>query len=543
MKLRPRSEIVSKGKVVLISLYDPYSFSVLALSAVLEKAGFESHSIYFKATNPNMSMPETTKEDITVLIELIQKIQPIFIGISLRSTNFKVATMITKEVKKHIDAPIIWGGIHPTIRPEQCIEIADIVCIGEGDEAIVDLAEKSSKGEPIDTILNLWVKQSNTTIKNELRPLIQNLDELPIFNYLAEHQYMINGGTLLPLDTDKRTSYQLMTSRGCPFGCTFCCNNVLRRIYKSKGKYVRRRSVEHVMAELIQAKKDFKNLEDIRFIDDVFTFDMNWIREFCQQYKTHINIPFHCLCHPKTTTEEMIAVLKDAGLIAVIMGIQSGSENFKHEYYQRNESNDEVLKAAVILNRFRIACYYDIIMDNPLETEESKRDTFNLLLKLPKPYDLHIFTLTHFPETTLTNMLLEKKLITNADVEDEKQKSTKGHFCQMLDMNRGKVNLFWDNLFYLAKYKYVPRRVAVWLSYNNYLKANPKKLTFLLRLTSMNIYTTDANSKLDTMRMYLILLYHRPQLLFEANSWISLWKKIDTYLRLGYTQKPRKSRT
>ncbi len=518
---------MEKVNVVLISLYDPYSFSVLALSAAMKKAGFEPHSIYFKTTNPNMSLPEPTQEDVTALIQLIQQIQPVFIGISLRSTNFKVAAMITKEIKKQTDTLVVWGGIHPTIRPEQCIGIADIICIGEGDEAIVELADKLSKGETIDNILNLWIKKNHDIIKNDLRPLIQNLDDLPIFDYFGESQYMVDKGTVLPLpSTDERLSYGLMTSRGCPFGCTFCCNNVLRKIYKDKGKYVRRRSVENVIAELIQAKKNFNNLKDIRFIDDVFTFDKNWIQDFCLQYKTSINLPFHCLCHPKNTTEEMISMLKDAGLIAVIMGIQSGSEDFKRKYYQRYESNEEVIKSAKILKKFGITCYYDMIMDNPLETEQSKRETFNLLLRLPKPYELHIFTLTHFPETTLTNTLLEKKLITKNDIEDEKQKSTKGHFCQMLDVNREKDNLFWDNLFYLAKQKYMPNRVAVWLSHSNYLKNHPEKLTFLLRMTSTNIYTVNTDSKSGMLRMYLILLYHRPLLLFDRNSWISLWKKV-----------------
>lgn len=521
-----------KGNVILIALYDTYSFPICTLHAVLKEAGFNVNSIFFKHLNPNSTMDPSSSNEINCLIKLIKELEPDIIGISVLSTHFKLASKITEEIKRELNTLVIWGGVHPTIRPYQCLEFTDIVCIGEGEGAIVELATQLSKGGEIDKIQNLWIKKGNKIIRDDLRPLIQDLDSVPFPDFSNESKYLVENGNVLPLpDPDQRTAYGLMTSRGCPFSCTYCCNNVLRRIYKGKGKYIRRRTVENVIEELAQSKKRFKNLASIFFADDVFTFDIGWIRRFCGQYKKAVNLPFFCYCHPKATNEEIIQLLKDAGIFSMTMGIQTGSEDIRHKYFERYDTNEEIIRSAEILHKYKIDCAYDVIMDNPFETNENRRETFNLLLKLPKPFELHTFTLTHFPETKLTNLLLEKRIISENDVEDQKQESYE-RWVPTLDLRRNKENLFWDNLYYLAKKKYVPRGFVIWLSHINFLKRHPKPLTLLLRLTSSYIYTVRRGSKIDMIRCYLMMSFRNPRLLFEKIARIFLWAKIKEKLRL-----------
>lgn len=518
---------MEKSNVILIAFYDLDSFPICTLHAVLKKAGFNVYSIFFKRTNPNNTMDLPTSNEINTLIKLIKEFEPVLVGISVRSTFFKLACKITEEVKKEVDTLVIWGGVHPIIRPEQSIEFTDIICIGEGDEVILELAAKLSKGEEIDKIQNLWIRIGNKITRNGLRPLIQNLDSIPFPDFSNEDKFLVENCNVLHLpDPGQITLYWIMTSRGCPFSCTYCCNNVLRRIYKDRGKYVRRRSVENVIEELLQAKKQFKNLVSIAFEDDVFTFDINWLRRFCDQYKkAAIRLPFFCYCHPKATNEEMIQLLKNAGVTTMTMGIQTGSEEIRHKYFERYDSNKEIIRSAEILHKYKINCYYDLILDNPLETDKDRRETFNLLLKLPRPFDLSTHTLTHFPETKLTKLLLEKGLILENDVEDQKQVSYE-RWILALDLRRNKENLFWENLYYLAKKKYIPTQVVIALSHSNFLKRHPKSLTLLLRLFSANILTVRRSSKTDMIRRYLMSFIFRPHLLFEKRAWIFLWKKI-----------------
>ncbi|MBP7087937.1 MAG: B12-binding domain-containing radical SAM protein [Candidatus Omnitrophica bacterium] len=521
---------MAKDNIALITFYDLDSFAIHTLHSVLKAADFNVHSIFFKSLNINSTADPPTDSEIAALIKLLKKIDPVTVGISFRSTFFKLASQITNKIRENLDTLVIWGGIHPTIRPNQCLELADMVCVGEGEGAMLDLATKLLKKEEVDNIPNLWIKKGDRVIKNDLRLLIQDLDSLPFPDFLPDNKYFIQDSHILPLASPiQRTDYSIMTSRGCPFSCTYCYNNIAKKINKDKGKYVRRRSVENVMEELAQAKENFKNLLYISFLDDLFTFDIDWIRRFHQRYKKEIDLPFYCHIHPRFSDEEMIALLKDAGCAGMTMGIQTGSEESRHNFFERYETNEQIVKSAQNLGKYRINCTYDLIMDNPFETDKHKRETFELLLQLPRPFKLCIHSLTHFPETKLTNLLLDKGIISESDVEDQKQKSYT-RWTPALDLERNKEDLFWDNLYYLNQKKYVPRKFLTRLSNVSFFKQHPKPLTFLLRLTSFSIYTIRSGSKLDALRWSLLTLFNKPYLLFKKRTWFFLWFKIKAKL-------------
>ncbi len=524
---------MANKRVVLITFYDLDSFALHTLHAVLKGAGFEAHSIFFKSSNINTTSNQPTEREVADLIRLIKDIDPLIVGISFRSTFFNLALSITREIKKNLGLPVIWGGTHPTIRPQQCIEFTDMVCVGEGEGAIVELCLRLSKNEPLDNIQNVWVNSGDKVVKNAPRFLIPDLDTLPFPDFSCENKHFIDNGNIAPIVlAPARTNYWVMTSRGCPFSCTYCYNSIGQKIYKEKGQYVRRRSVENVIKELTFAKRSFKNLRYISFLDDLFTFNLDWIRKFHGEYKKEVGLPFYCHIHPKFTGEEMIGLLKDAGCVGMTMGVQSGSSECRHKYYERYESNEDIIRAAKNLHKEKIKCTYDLIMDNPLETDTDKRETFNLLLSLPRPFDLHIHSLTHFPETRLTQLLLERKIITEDDVEDRKQKSYK-RWTPILDLDRKREDLFWDNLYYLAQNKHLPKQLLIWLSNRSFLKKHPKPFTFLLRLTCHSIYSIRSGSALDTLRWSILTILSKPGVLFKKRSWFFIWSRIKIKLRLS----------
>lgn len=146
-------------------------------------------------------------------------------------------------------------------------------------------------------------------------------------------------------------------------------------------------------------------------------------------------------------------------------------------------------------------CDFDIIMDNPLETDEERLQTLELLLKLPRPFMLHTHTLTHFPETRLTKLLLEKGLISEMDIEDKKQNGFE-RYASSLDLGRDKTNMFWDALYYLASTNYLPAKSILALSRSKFIKRNPKPLILLLRSFSSYARTVRRGSKIDLMRFH-----------------------------------------
>lgn len=511
---------MSRPKIVFISLYEPYSFGVCTLHRAVKNIGCEVNTIFFKTTTPTMRHERPSNEEFILLYDFIIAHNPDIVGISLRTTNFEIAKEITEGIKNICKSIIVWGGIHPTICPEQCIEYADVVCIGEGEKPFIDLVKTIEARDNYYRIRNLWVKDHN---KNPLYSLNKDLDNFSP-DLSNENKYLIHNNKIIQAPTDDRTSYAVMTSRGCFFSCSFCCNNVLHDLYKGD-KHVRRRSVDSVIQELEWAKGYFKNLKDIRFIDDVFTFDQKWISEFCFKYTERINLPFHCLVHPKFTDEYTIYLLKNAGLVSVIMGIQSGSDSFRKEVYNRNESNAEVLEADKILSEYKINKYYDLLIGNPLESEKDKKQTLDLLLMLKRPFQLHTFTLTHFPKTRMTQALINAGKITENDIEDKKQNTWEGKFCPTLDERRDKDTLFWDNLFYLTHTQWIPKSLISKLYNWDYFRNNPEKFTKVLKMTSGNMYTV-GDSKLDKLRMKAIIAYQNPEMIFKLSTWRRLLSKI-----------------
>jgi anaerobic magnesium-protoporphyrin IX monomethyl ester cyclase len=498
-----RRQKVNKSGVALIALHDFGSFSIGIFHEILKNSGMDVNTIYFKSVNKNNTLTPPSDTEMNELMGLIKKLDPMLVGICVRSSLFKEACRITRDIKSMTGAFVVWGGIHPTIRPMQCLEFADAVCVGEGDEAIRELAVKLSKGEDVRGIKNLWLKDGGKVIKNDLRPLIQELDSVPFPGMTGENKFVIDQNTVSPVTRSEDVdAYQIMTSRGCPFSCAYCCNDTLKKLFKDKGKLVRRRSVDNVIAELKLARSAFKNLKYINFFDDVFTSDLDWITRFAGEYKREIGLPFYCSCHPKYVQEEIIKTLKDAGADFMSMGIQSGSEGIRKKYFQRYDTNEDIVKASHMLNKYKINGWYDIIIDSPLETEETMRETFDLLMRLARPFWTRMFTLTYFPETTLTKIVLEKGLISEDEIEDKKTLAF-SRWSNTIDLERDDMNLFWNCLYYLAGRKEVPRPVVMRLSRSMFFRKHPKVLGILLRVIIAAYFIIKSDRKMHMIREIL----------------------------------------
>ncbi|GAH48371.1 unnamed protein product, partial [marine sediment metagenome] len=139
------------------------------------------------------------------------------------TNHFDRAVQVTQCVQKTAGIPVVWGGIHPTVRPEECLQYADVVCIGEGESSIVELAARIDNGEGRRNIPGIWAKDSQGIIKNPLPPLIQDLDALPFPDYDCDTNYILRGQDFLRLSADvfaiEAADYHTLCTRGCPHNC------------------------------------------------------------------------------------------------------------------------------------------------------------------------------------------------------------------------------------------------------------------------------------------------------------------------------------
>lgn len=399
--------------ITLISAYpDIYAIGMRILSACLKQRGHRVRLIFLPETFGG-TYSEAVLEEVATLA-----VGSDLIGISLMTDQFHKAVQITQKLKARLEVPLIWGGVHPTMSPEECLEYVDMICIGEGEGAMVELADKLADGEDFYETRNIWFKRKDTIIRNKMRPLIQDLDSIPAADYELEEHYILSEGHVLKADASLlqkhyRPYYITIPSRGCPYSCTYCCNNRFNRMYPGQ-KTIRKRSLDAVVNELEVIMRKLPFLSEIWFDDDsFFLYTEEEIRNFSQSYKVRIGLPLRIGgATPLTITRKKLALLVDGGLIRVRMGIQSGAERTKKMYHRRH-TNQEVAAAVKIINEFRecVLPTYDVIIDNPWEDENDLIETLRFMARLPGPYRLGLFSLNFYPGTELFDRAVKEGLI------------------------------------------------------------------------------------------------------------------------------------
>jgi anaerobic magnesium-protoporphyrin IX monomethyl ester cyclase len=411
------------------------------------------------------------------------------IGFSLMACDFNVTRQMTAHIKKSLNIPIIWGGIHATVRPEESLDYADMALVAEGEGALLELVEKMTAGQKLEDIRNIWFKKGKEIIRNPLRPLLQDMDELPFWDFGLENQYIycnvkkrIEPLTKelvkhhLPQETGPphgtftdshrgRITYRIMTARGCPHRCTFCAERTLALMYKGQ-RYLRMRSAEHVIAELKDIVKLYPFIENISLFDDTFPARSTQDTEkFCQLYRQEIGLPFQIQASPTMTTPEKVNIMMDAGLAWVELGVQSVSQTGM-ETYKRRMSPRVILQAADLFRQhvppLRPPCYH-VILDNPWETADDQLKTLDLLLQIPRPFWMKRSTLMLYPGTELYARAVREGLIKG---EEDEQRLI---FNRHLGSPQGSYVNF---LVYLSGFSYFPRGVIRFL-------ARPRLVHFL----------------------------------------------------------------
>jgi radical SAM superfamily enzyme YgiQ (UPF0313 family) len=403
--------------VVLIALYRYQNFPIRILHSLLEKIeGVEPHTIFFKNHYTNAIKIPTPKEE-TLFREKIVELQPKMVGFSIYSPYVPIASRLTKIVKENSSATVMWGGIHPTLSPESCLEQCDIICIGEGEGALKDLVESLRDGKEYESIHNIWVKQNGRIIQNPLRPLIHDLDSIPFPAYARDSFYFIGSNKIRREDAAIFDPIlAVMPARGCPFTCSYCVNSLLRPLYQGLGPYNRRRSAANLIAEMkgilaipgIQKKL-------VEFHDENFGTDESWLGEFEALYPKEIGLPFKVQYNPKLIKAESVRRLKKCGLHRIKFGIEAGADRIRNQVFRRPGKNQELLKLAHAIAKFDVKIRYDLIIDNPYDTEETLKETIDLLLKLPKPLRFNLYSLQFFPNYPLTQKAIEDGHITRQE--------------------------------------------------------------------------------------------------------------------------------
>jgi radical SAM superfamily enzyme YgiQ (UPF0313 family) len=478
-------------KVTLISPYpDITAFGLRTISSYLQAQGYATQLIFLPDPLGDQLFLEEQRYNDQVLEKVVDLCRGSdLIGLTVMTNFFAGAVQITEKLKLRLNTPIVWGGIHPTVRAEESLQYADLVCIGEGEETILELAKRISAGQNYTNIPGLWLREGSGIRKNPVRPLVSDLDKYPFPDFFAPSQYILNQSLIEPLkvellikhlqlnpvsQTVKKTNYMTLSGRGCPHNCSYCCNSNLRALYP-RGRYLRWRSREHLIRELIQVKQRMPFVDYICFSDDsFFARNIEDLKSFSRVYKEEIGLPFFCLASPLTITEEKMDCLVEAGLHCLQMGIESGSEKMNRVYQRQKMTPERIEKALRIINRYKdriMPPQYDFILDAPYETEEDLVETLQLIARMPKPYRLQLFSLVLYPGTSLYEKAKRDGLI-----KDERQEI----YSKMYGLRKPS---YFNLIFTLCKGGKFPKLLLTILTNKKLVKLlNHKKINFLYKL-------------------------------------------------------------
>jgi radical SAM superfamily enzyme YgiQ (UPF0313 family) len=305
--------------------------------------------------------------------EVIKRFGPDIIGITYLSTKKGAVEFLTRQAKRIFpDVPVLLGGSHPSFLPESSLQQtgADFVVMGEGEETCAELLRYlERKDRSYGQIRGLAFRSPGGKISvTPPRPLIDDLDTLPFPD--RESLYRLES-----YRTDDMG--MIMTSRGCPFSCTFCSSLWERR--------VRYRSIDNIIAEIEYLAERF-GVKTVYFKDDTFTVDRKWVNAFCDALDhKKLTIRWECLTRMELVDEDLILRMRNSGLFNLKIGIETGSPRLL-QATNKKISLDQIRNGAAVLNRLGQKWTAFFMLGYPDETEDEMLMSRALIEELRPTY-------------------------------------------------------------------------------------------------------------------------------------------------------------
>lgn len=384
-----------KEGITKANIYPPLGIAYIA--AVLEKNGYDCRII-----DANVLQLENKE-----VIELVLKYNPDVVCISINISTATSGIFLSKELKK-LNKKVIMGGVHASTTVEKTLKDsgADAVIIGESEITALELINNNCNPKDI---LGVAYLENNKVIKTGKRPLIENLDTLPYPAY-----------RLLPLKEYKTRSRKspaipILTSRGCPYKCVFCCSSSKESVFENR---FRARSPENVVDEIYYLVNGGLRVKQIDVMDDNFAFDMERAEKICDliiERKIKVLINMQSGLRADRLTRKLVFKFKQAGVFKVGIGIESGNKeiikNIKKalDLDKVKQSIRWFREAGIIVQGFFI---FGLVGDN----ETTMQDTINFAIEA----NPHIATFTGvlpFPKTELYEVIENKGKFTSK-IED-----------------------------------------------------------------------------------------------------------------------------
>lgn len=366
------------------------------LSAVLKEAGHDTAFLHL-----------VEPLDRNGFLEWLSIQEAGLVAFSSTSLMFPKVRRMARWAKEETGLPVLVGGLHPTLGTLE-EESIDMVCVGEGEEALVELVEAlEGRGnvEEVGSIVGSW---RGRNFANPVRHLLEDLDQLPF-----PDRSIFDMSRMAP---DQRERISVMASRGCPYHCKYCSNHAQKSAYPNSDRYVRFRSVDNVLTEIEGLAMNAEGIDHVRFDDDILTLRPKWFEEFVREYPRRVDLPFICNSRADLLDEERIEKLKEAGCKTICMGIESGNTWLRKNVLGRKMSDKQILNAFRLCRKYGIGCVSLNMMGFPHEDFSMVLDTIKLNAQA-QPGVTQITVFYPFPGTELHRLCREEGLLVSEDTD------------------------------------------------------------------------------------------------------------------------------
>jgi anaerobic magnesium-protoporphyrin IX monomethyl ester cyclase len=329
--------------------------------------------------------------------------KPLFVGISsIHGSQIRYGLEFARQVRSSDSSiPIVWGGIHPTLLPEQTAanEFVDVVVRGEGEQTLQELADKFWTNKSIDEVKGITFK-SMGTIKNTPDRELMDLDKIPInlpFDLLSLEKY----------PTLRAGRFHIQTSRGCPHKCGFCYNTVYnKRLWRGK-------SAHRVVDEIAYILEKFPQVKIIDPIDDNFFVDQKRVEDICQEILNRkIKVSWRANCrfdYMSTYGKDFIELLAKSGCSEIDFGGETASERLQ-SFINKDVTTEQIIRSVENLKKWApsIEPFVSWMSGLPTETEDDLMETCDLMDRMsevnPKTQHYGVFLFTPFPSPILDSL-------------------------------------------------------------------------------------------------------------------------------------------
>jgi len=343
--------------------HERMQFGISYISALLKKEGHSTRLVV------------PTRETSGIVEEHVRDFDPGLVCFTSVYTEFTFMDELARRLKKsHPDLFLLIGGPHASLKPDDCLQAFDAVCVGEGEHATLELVEQLEQGRaPAGGIHNLLIKRDGDVERNEQRPFLADLDSLPF----PDREMW------LPWMSNQYSRPSVLLGRGCPFQCTYCCNHALARL--SGGKYVRLRSPENVVEEILDLKATYPYLSEVYLEVETLGFNQEWAIELCgllERMNADLEIPIafgsNLRVTPRSDYNDLFTAFKKCGFRFINIGLESGRERLRRDVLKRNYSNEDIIGAVRSAREHGLEVGIYNLIGIPGETKRDFRETIKV---------------------------------------------------------------------------------------------------------------------------------------------------------------------